>query len=86
MPSFFICPMSLSPAPPRQPGGNNVRDFRPLHADAVTPGGSGHFGMIFMSGNYKRTKNDIGRILADLEAKLVQYPGDEDLVNAEDWL
>jgi hypothetical protein len=39
-----------------------------------------------MSDNYKRTKNDIGRILADLEAKLVQYPGDEDLVNAEDWL
>jgi uncharacterized protein YbjT (DUF2867 family) len=65
---------------------NNVRDFRPLHADAVTPGGSGHFGMIFMSGNYKRAKNDIGRIVADLEAKLVQYPGDEDLANAEDWL
>jgi predicted nuclease of predicted toxin-antitoxin system len=64
----------------------NVRDFRPLHADAVTPGGSGHFGMIFMSGNYKRTKNDIGRIVADLEAKLAQYPGDEDLANAEDWL
>lgn len=65
---------------------NNVRDFRPLHAEAVTPGGSGHFGMIFMSGNYKRTKNDIGRIIADLEAKLAQYPGDQDLANAEDWL
>ena len=65
---------------------NNVRDFRPLHAEAVTPGGPGHFGMIFMSGNYKRTKNDIGRIVAGLEAKLVQYPGDEDLANAEDWL
>ena len=55
-------------------------------ADAMTPGGSGHFGMIFMSGNYKRTKNDIGRIVADLEVKLVQYPGDEDLANAEDRL
>ncbi len=65
---------------------NNVRDFRQLHADAITPGGSGHFGMIFMSGNYRRTKNDIGRIVADLEAKLLQYPGDEALADAEDWL
>lgn len=65
---------------------NNVRDFRPLHAEAVTPGGPGHFGMIFMSGNYKRSKNDIGRIIADLEAKLTLYPGDQDLANAEDWL
>jgi hypothetical protein len=35
--------------------------------------------------DYKRIKNDIGRILAGLEAELVRYPGDEDLVNAEDW-
>jgi len=41
---------------------NNVRDYRPLHVDAVTPGGQGHFGMIFMSGNYRRTKSAIGRI------------------------
>jgi hypothetical protein len=42
--------------------------------------------MIFMSGNYKRTKNDIRRIVAALGAKLAQYPGDEDLANAEGWL
>jgi len=65
---------------------NNVRDFRPLHVEAVMPGGQGHFGMIFMSGNYRRTKADIGRIIAALEAKLAQYPGDEDLANGEDWL
>jgi hypothetical protein len=65
---------------------NNVRDFRPLHVEAVMPGGAGHFGMIFMSGNYRRTKADIGRIVAALEAKLAQYPDDEDLANAEDWL
>jgi hypothetical protein len=29
-----------------------VRDYRLLHVEAVTPGGQGHFGMIFMSGNY----------------------------------
>ena len=65
---------------------NNVRDFRPLHAEAVLPGGPGHYGMIFMAGNYRRTKSDTGRIVAALEAKLTQYPGDEALANAEDWL
>ena len=65
---------------------NNVRDFRPLHVEAVMLGGPGHYGMIFMSGNYRRTKSDIGRIIAALEVKLAQYPGDEALANAEDWL
>ena len=65
---------------------NNVRDYRPLHVEAVTPGGQGHFGMIFMSGNYRRSKKDIGRITADLEAKLTQYPGEKDLADAEEWL
>lgn len=68
---------------------NNVRDFRPLHAEAVMPGGTGHYGMIFMifmAGNYRRAKSDIGRIVAALEAKLTQYPGDEDLADAEEWL
>jgi predicted nuclease of predicted toxin-antitoxin system len=78
--------MTLERAERRAIVTNNVRDFRLLHAEAVTPGGPGHFGMIFMSGNYKRTMNDIGRIVAALGAKLAQYPGDEDLANAEEWL
>jgi len=65
---------------------NNVRDFRPLHVEAVMPGGPGHYGMIFMSGNYRRTKSDIGRIIAALEVKLLQYPAGEALANAEEWL
>jgi predicted nuclease of predicted toxin-antitoxin system len=65
---------------------NNVRDFRPLHAEAVMPGGPGHYGMIFMPGNYRRTKDDSGRIVAALEARIKQYPGDDGLANAEDWL
>jgi predicted nuclease of predicted toxin-antitoxin system len=65
---------------------NNVRDFRPLHVEAVMPGGPGHYGMIFMAGNYRRTKSDIGRIIAAIEGKIKQYPGDEALVNAEEWL
>ena len=65
---------------------NNLRDYRPLHSDAITPGGPGHFGMIFMPGTYRRTKEDTGRIIAALEAKLTEYPGDEDLENGECWL
>jgi Domain of unknown function (DUF5615) len=65
---------------------NNLRDFRPLHHEAITPGGAGHFGMIFMPGSYRRTKADTGRIIAALEGILTQYPGENDLVNGEAWL
>jgi predicted nuclease of predicted toxin-antitoxin system len=65
---------------------NNLRDYRPLHAEAITPGGPGHFGMIFMPGTYRRTREDTGRIIAALEVKLAEYPGDEDLANGECWL
>lgn len=65
---------------------NNLVDFRVLHNEAITPGGPGHYGMVFMAGNYRRTKADIGRIVAALEAKLERCPGDTDLVDAETWL
>jgi predicted nuclease of predicted toxin-antitoxin system len=78
--------LALARAERRAVVTNNIRDFRPLHAEAVLPGGPGHYGMIFMPGTYRRTKNDIGRIVTALEAKLGQYPGEEDLANAEEWL
>jgi hypothetical protein len=65
---------------------NNLRDYRPLHSEAITPGDSGHFGMIFVPTNYRRTSADTGRIIAALEAKLAQYPGEADLVDGEAWL
>ena len=65
---------------------NNLVDFRPLHHEAVIPGGAGHFGMVFIPGNYRRTKGDIGRIVAALAAKLAEYPGETDLANGETWL
>lgn len=65
---------------------NNVRDFRPLHIAAVQPGGAGHYGMVFMAGSFRRAKADTGRIADALEEKLRQYPGLDDLANAEDWL
>jgi hypothetical protein len=65
---------------------NNLRDFRPLHHEAITPGGTGHFGMIFIPGSYRRTKADTGRIIGALEAILIQHPGEDSLANGEEWL
>ena len=65
---------------------NNLRDFRPLHHEAITPGGAGHFGMIFMPGSYRRTRADTGKIIAALEEILTRYPGEKDLANGEAWL
>jgi predicted nuclease of predicted toxin-antitoxin system len=65
---------------------NNLRDFRPLHHEAITPGGPGHYGMIFIPGNYRRTRNDTGKITTALEAILAKYPGESDLANGEAWL
>jgi Domain of unknown function (DUF5615) len=78
--------LALARAEQRAVVTNNVRDFRPLHVEAVLPGGAGHYGMIFMSGDYRRTKADIGRIVAALEVKIKKYPGLDGLANAEDWL
>lgn len=65
---------------------NNLRDFRPLHHEAIVPGGPGHFGMVFVPGSYRRTKADVGRIVIALERKLEEFPRDEDLAGGETWL
>jgi predicted nuclease of predicted toxin-antitoxin system len=65
---------------------NNLRDFRPLHHEAITPGGPGHYGMIFIPGSYRRTKADTGKIITALEDLLAQYPGELDPANSEAWL
>jgi hypothetical protein len=65
---------------------NNLRDYRPLHHEAIVPGGDGHYGMIFMPATCRRTRAGTGRIIAALEAILDQYPGENDLANGEAWL
>lgn len=65
---------------------NNLRDFRPLHHEAITPGGAGHFGMIFVPSGYRRSRADTGRIVVALEAILAEHPGETDLANGEAWL
>lgn len=78
--------LALARAERRAVVTNNLRDYRPLHHEAIVPGGPGHFGMIFMPGSYCRTKADTGRIIAALEAKLAEYPGERDLANGGAWL
>jgi Domain of unknown function (DUF5615) len=65
---------------------DNLLDMRPLHYEAIAPGGTGDYGMVFMPSSYRRTKADTGRIVTALEHKLAAYPGESDLANAEDWL
>ena len=40
--------LALARAERRAAVTDNIRDFRPLHAEAVLPGGPGHHGVIFM--------------------------------------
>ena len=65
---------------------NTLVDFRPLHHEAIAPGGPGHYGMVFMPGGYRRTMADAGRIVDALEAKLAESPGDDALASGETWL
>jgi len=75
--------LALARAERRAVVTNNLCDFRPLHHEAVTPGGAGHFGMIFIPGGYRRSRADTGRIIAALEAILTAHPGEDDLANGE---
>jgi hypothetical protein len=65
---------------------DNLRDFRPLYAEAITPGGPGHYGMIFIPGGYRRTRADTGKIVTALEAVLAAHPGEAGLADGEAWL
>jgi hypothetical protein len=78
--------MELARSESRAVVTNNLVDFRRLHHEAIAPGGDGHFGMVFLSGSYRRTKADTGRIVKALELKLRAFPGERDLANGETWL
>jgi uncharacterized protein DUF5615 len=64
----------------------NLRDFRPLHAELVAAGGEGHAGMVFVPTSFRLTRAATGQIVAALEARLAEYPGDDDLANGETWI
>jgi hypothetical protein len=65
---------------------DNLVDMRPLHYEAISPGGPGDYGMIFIPGGRPRTRANTGQLVAALERKLIDHPGEDELANAEDWL
>ncbi|MCL2781177.1 MAG: DUF5615 family PIN-like protein [Actinomycetia bacterium] len=78
--------LALARAEHRAVATHNPQDFRPLHHEAISPGGPGHHGMIFMPGNYRHTRADIGKIVTALEQILIACPGEDDLRDGEAWL
>ena len=64
----------------------NLRDFRPLHAELITPGSAGHSGFVFVPVTIRLTRAALGNLVSALEAKLAAYPGENDLGNGETWL
>lgn len=78
--------LALARAEHRAAVTSNLPDFRPPHHEAITPGGQGHYGMVFIPGTYRRTRADTGKIVTALQALLAQYPGETDLANGEAWL
>jgi len=64
---------------------SNVRDFRPLAAQAVLEGKS-HFGLVLMPPGYRRRRKDVGRIVRALEAVLEAHPTADGLQDQEVWL
>lgn len=65
---------------------SNLRDYRPLHHELITPGGDGHPGMVFIPTNFRLAKEDIGRIVTALEVVLRNHPGTSDLADGQAWL
>ncbi len=64
----------------------NLRDFRPLHAELVAAGREGHAGMLFVPTSFRLTRAATGQIVAALETRTAEYPGDDDLANAGTWI
>ena len=64
----------------------NLRDFRLLHVDLVTPGAAGHAGLVFVPTTRRINRAAFGPLVTGLEAKLAEYPGEQDLADAETWI
>lgn len=64
---------------------NNTRDFRRLHAEAVTPGGPGSHGLVLLPSTLRRTQADVAQIVDRLDA-LLRIHKRSGLRDREVWL
>jgi NADPH-dependent 2,4-dienoyl-CoA reductase/sulfur reductase-like enzyme len=78
-------PIEVAQAEHRAIVTNNLRDYRPRAAARVIAG-SGHYGMVYVPGAYRRRRRDTGRIVSALEDVLRAHPGEDGLRNGETWL
>ncbi|MGH2894778.1 MAG: DUF5615 family PIN-like protein [Solirubrobacteraceae bacterium] len=53
----------------------NLRDFRPLHAELVAPGGEGHAGVVYVPTSLRLTRAATGKMVEALEDALAAVPG-----------
>ena len=74
--------LSLARTEQRAVVTNNLRDFRPLHAESIASA-AGHFGMVFIPANVARTRGATGLPAGRLEELIRGHPSG--LVNAEAW-
>ena len=61
---------------------DNLRDLRPLHAEAITPGGPGHYGMIFIPGGFRKREQMLARSSPRSKAVLAAHPGKQTTLTA----
>lgn len=64
----------------------DVADFRPLLAEAILAGAV-NYGLICVPARrFPRARQTVGRVIAALDALLVEHPGDDALRDREIWL
>ena len=61
-------------------------DFRPLCAELIAAGAEGHASMVFVPTSFRLTRAATSEIVAALETRIAEYPGDDDLSNGETWI
>ncbi len=65
---------------------NNIKDFRPMHADYLKTD-TRHYGIVFVpTGKYGLRRDQLGSLITALDQLLVQLPANEALQDREHFL
>lgn len=65
---------------------NNIRDFRPLHADCLKMGTAHHGIVLVPTGKYRLRRDNFGLLITALDELLVQFPTEDALRDIEHFL
>ena len=65
---------------------NNIKDFRPMHADYLRTS-TAHHGIVYVpSGKYGLRRDQLGSLITALHELLVQSPADDSMCDREHFL